>query len=126
MRVLAAALLELRDLQAAADQLAESLELARRLGDLITVAQALETAAGIAGVQRDAERAAQLFGAADSVRTESGVIRGPDEQSLYERWLETTLSALDPAAYSQRYEQGQALSLEEACALALDRPRVGV
>jgi predicted ATPase/DNA-binding SARP family transcriptional activator len=121
LRALAAARLEMRELECADDHLGESLELAQRIGDLIIVAQGLETAAGIAGVRGDAERAAHLFGAADAVREGIGVIRPPDEQSFYERWLGTTLGLLETAAYTRLYEQGRALSLEQACALALGR-----
>jgi len=126
LRALAAARLEMHELEGADDHLAESLELAQRIGDLIIVAQGLETAAGIAGVRGDAERAAYLFGAADAVREGIGVIRPPDEQSFYERWLGTTLGLLETAAYTRLYEQGRALSLEQACALALGRRLAGV
>jgi len=117
-RSLAVAQLELQRVDAAAEQVIESLELARRLGDQITVAQALETAAGIAAARSDAPRAARLFGAADATRESIGRVRPPDEQPLYDRWLAATLAQLETSVYARLYEQGRALTLDESCALA--------
>src|SRR5204862_1890551 len=64
-RALAAALLESGEIDAARDRLAQSLELAQRLGELNGVAYCLDTFAGRATAEGDPERAARLFGAAD-------------------------------------------------------------
>jgi hypothetical protein len=53
------------------------------------------------------------------VRSAIGAQRQPDNQILYERWLARTLARLDTKAYSQRYEDGRVLPLDDACALAL-------
>ncbi len=121
LRSLGTALLETGDLDGAIERIAQSLDLARRIGDLITVAPGLETAAGIAAARGEADRAAQLFGAADAARDGIGLIRPPDERPLYQRWLATTLRLLDTATYTQLYEQGRALPTEEACRLAVRR-----
>jgi hypothetical protein len=60
-----------------------------------------------------------LFGASDAVRASIGAQRQPDQQILYERWLARTLAELDTNLYAARYEDGRALTLDEACALAL-------
>jgi tetratricopeptide (TPR) repeat protein len=120
-RSLAAAMIELGETEQAASLLAESLALARELGEPHGVAVCLDTFAGLAATGGEVERAATLFGASDSVRASIGALRQPDHQILYERWLARTLAHLDTKAYSTHYESGRALTLDEACALALGR-----
>ena len=99
--------------------LAESLGLARELGETHGIAVCLETFAGLAAAADEAERAAILFGASDAVRTSIGAQRQPDHQILYDRWLARTLAHLDTKTYSKLYEDGRMLTVEGACALAL-------
>jgi predicted ATPase/DNA-binding SARP family transcriptional activator len=117
-RSLAAALLEVGKTDEADSLLEESLDVARRLGDAHGIAVSLETFAGLAATTGDAERAATLFGASDAVRSAIGAQRQPDNQILYERWLARTLARLDTKAYSKWYEDGRALTTEDACGLA--------
>jgi predicted ATPase/DNA-binding SARP family transcriptional activator len=124
-RSLAAALLEVDRRADAEALLEESLEIARRLGDAHGIAVSLETIAGLAATAGDAERAATLFGASDAVRSAIGAQRQPDNQILYERWLARTLARLDTNAYSKRYEDGRALTTDDACALAVGMPLSG-
>jgi predicted ATPase/DNA-binding SARP family transcriptional activator len=123
-RSLAAAMIELGDTAQAASLLAESLALARELGEPHGIAVSLDTFAGLAATAGEAERAAMLFGASDAVRASIGAQRQPDHQILYDRWLARTLARLDTNSYSKHYEDGRALTLDEACALALDRSAV--
>ena len=120
-RSLAAAMIELGEVGQATSLLAESLALARELGEPHGIAVCLDTFAGLAATGGEVERAATLFGASDAVRASIGAQRQPDHQILYERWLARTLADLDTNAYSTHYEDGRALTLEEACALALGR-----
>jgi predicted ATPase/DNA-binding SARP family transcriptional activator len=122
-RSLAAAMIELGEAAQATELLAESLALARELGEWHVIAVCLETFAGLAAAAGEVERAAILFGASDAVRASIGAQRQPDQQILYDRWLARTLAGLDTHTYSTRYEDGRALSLDEACAFALDRDR---
>jgi predicted ATPase/DNA-binding SARP family transcriptional activator len=119
LRGLASAQLELGEIERVGSLLAESLVLARRLEEPTAIAESLDAAAGLAAAVRDPDRAAHLFGAADTVRSSIGALRQPDQQALYERWLARTLSQLDAASFTARYEQGRALTLDEACALAV-------
>jgi predicted ATPase/DNA-binding SARP family transcriptional activator len=118
-RSLAAALLELDAADDVPALLAEALELSRGLGEPLGVALCLDTYAGHAATVGDAERAATLFGASDAVRASVGALRQPDQQKLYDRWLGRTLTLLDTAAYTARYEEGLAMSIDEGCAFAL-------
>jgi predicted ATPase/DNA-binding SARP family transcriptional activator len=118
-RSLAAAKIELGEPAQATALLAESLTLARDLGDAHGIATSLETFAGLAATGGAFERAATLFGASDAERAAIGAQRQPDQQILYDRWLARTLAGLDTKTYSTRYEDGRALTLDEACAFAL-------
>ena len=118
-RALAAALVERGEYDRARTLLAESLELGRRLGDLNGIAYCFDTFAGIAAAESDPDEAAVLFGAADAVRSSIGALRPPDQQPLYEEWLARTLSQLEMAVYTKRYEDGRRLELDDACRHAL-------
>jgi tetratricopeptide (TPR) repeat protein len=118
-RSLAAAMIELGDTARAAELVAESLAAARDLAEPQGIAVCLETFAGIAAAGGELQRAATLFGASDAVRASIGAQRQPDQQILYDRWLARTLAGLDTKTYSTRYEDGRALSLDEACTLAV-------
>jgi len=120
-RSLAAAMIELGDSEQAESLLAESLALARELGEPHGIAVCLDTFAGLAATAGEVERAATLFGASDAARASIGAKRQPDAQILYDRWLARTLAHLDTNTYSTHYEDGRALTLDEACALALGR-----
>jgi predicted ATPase/DNA-binding SARP family transcriptional activator len=120
-RSLAAAMLELGEAAPATSLLAESLALARELGEPHGIAVCLDTFAGLAATVGEVERAATLFGASDAIRASIGALRQPDSQILYDRWLARTLAHLDTNTYSNRYEDGRALTLDEACGLALAR-----
>jgi tetratricopeptide (TPR) repeat protein len=119
-RSLAAALLETDTAEEVPALLEESLNLSRGLGEPLGVAVCLDTYAGLASTLGDAERAATLFGASDAVRASVGALRQPDQQKLYDRWLARTLTLLDTATYTARYEEGHAMSIDEGCAFALE------
>jgi predicted ATPase/DNA-binding SARP family transcriptional activator len=118
-RSLAAAMIELGDSTRATSLLAESLALARELGEPHGIAVCLDTFAGLAATAGEVDRAATLFGASDGARASIGAKRQPDQQILYDRWLARTLAHLDAKTYATHYENGRALTLDEACALAL-------
>jgi predicted ATPase/DNA-binding SARP family transcriptional activator len=118
-RSLAAAMIELGEQGQATSLVGESLALARELGEPHGIAVCLDTFAGLAATSGEVERAATLFGASDAVRASIGAKRQPDHQILYDRWLARTLAQLDTNTYSKHYEDGRALTLDEACSLAL-------
>jgi hypothetical protein len=112
-------MIELGEGAQATSLLAESLGLARELGEPHGIAVCLDTFAGLAATGGEVKRAATLFGASDAARASIGAKRQPDSQILYDRWLARTLAHLDTNAYSIHYERGRALTLDEACALAI-------
>src|SRR5207245_7682029 len=113
-RSLAAAMIELGEATEATTLLAESLGIARDLGDTHGIAVCLEIFAGLAATTGEGARAATLFGASDVIRASIGARRHRDHEILYERWLGRALSQLDTSTYSKRYEDGRVLRLDEA------------
>jgi hypothetical protein len=112
-------MIELGEAGEATALLAESVGIARELGDTHGIAFCLEIFAGLAATSGEAARAATLFGASDVARASIGARRHADHEILYERWLARTVSQLDTSTYSKRYEDGRLLTLDEACSLAL-------
>jgi hypothetical protein len=101
----------------ARERLVESLTIAAGLHDLVQVAQVLEAlarlAAPAAGEQQ--ERALRLAGAAAALREQAGQALAPDRQvTLTERL------ALDSGAQETAWADGQAMTLEQAIAYALE------
>ena len=85
-----------------------------------SVIEACATAAGAAG---DPERAALLIGAADSIRTSSGVPRPPLDDAYLEREFGPVRAALGPDRYRDAWQRGGSLSEQDLLALARAQPR---
>jgi predicted ATPase/class 3 adenylate cyclase/Tfp pilus assembly protein PilF len=92
----------------------ESLSLRRELGDRNGIAEALEGLAGVAGARGEAVRAARLFGAAEALREAIGAPIPSGEQSEHDRLVATARTGADEAAFAVAWEEGRALTLEQA------------
>lgn len=66
------------------------------------------------------EHAAQLFGTAEVLREEVGTPMQPIYRKDYEEYLLCVRAQLDDATFNAAWEQGRALTLEQAVALALE------
>lgn len=106
------------------------LELYKQVGALPAIASSLESLAGLAAEGRS-EVAARLLGAAQAIRDPQGYARSRPEQAAYELDLARVRSALGAEAFAAAWDEGAALSPEEAVAYALrgrrsrDRPTSG-
>ena len=112
--------------------LEESLRLLGELGDRRNAAYLLEGWASLAaalssaqpkdqhGSRERAQRAARLFGAAGAVRTASGIPLPPVDRWWYERYLATARAQLDERSWEAAWAEGQAMTLEQAIAYALE------
>jgi predicted ATPase/class 3 adenylate cyclase len=100
--------------------LEEGLVLSRKLGSIVNVAECLETLAGLAGALGDFPRAARLWGAADALREVTGCTWLSSERRLHEPYLEAIRSRSDQAVWTQAWEEGRAMTLEDAIAYALE------
>ena len=101
----------------------ESLSQFRELNNPVDIAECLEGFAGVAGARREGQRAARLYGVADSLRESLGAPLLPGDRPRYERHLSLARSLLDEAAWKQAWEEGRAMTVEDATAYALEDER---
>src|SRR5205823_1118499 len=109
------------DAAAAYPRLVESLGLFRDLGELGELAHVLELFAGLAASKNQPERALCLAGAAASMRQVFGWPIPPDYQARLERRLAGARQALGECGVAAATAEGQAMTQEQAVALALER-----
>lgn len=83
---------------------------------------ALDGYARLAAAEGEAVRALQLGGATHALRRTYGVTIGPSEQAAFRRRLEPAWRALGEEAGEASWEEGLAMSLEEALDLAFAEP----
>lgn len=76
----------------------------------------------LAAAQGEAARALRLGGATDALRQTYGVTIGPGEQAAFRRRLEPAWRALGEKEGRAAWEQGRAMTLEEALNIALAEP----
>ncbi len=86
----------------------------------IGVVYALEGSASLAVLQNQPELAVRLFAWTDSMREAVGDIRPPVEQADVDLDLATIHAQLDEVVFARANVAGQAMSMEEAVALALE------
>jgi DNA-binding CsgD family transcriptional regulator len=98
----------------AAGFLREGLALNREIGGWEWTAYCLEGFASLVGAKAQGERAARLWGAAEALREEIGSPLQPSDRPDYEQSVAAARTHLDGAAWEAAWEQGRAMSLEEA------------
>jgi DNA-binding CsgD family transcriptional regulator len=96
----------------------ELLRVAAASENRVAIADALEALAGLAARQESFQEAARLFGAAERVREEIGYIRLPVEQPGWEADAATVRAGLGHEEHAAAWEEGRALSAEQAIAYA--------
>jgi hypothetical protein len=102
--------------------LGESLALYREGGDKGFVASVLHGFALRAVAQGQPQHAVRLLGAADALRQALGTYPWPAERAECRQALETLRSALGEEAVATMWATGQAMTLEQAIAHALEVP----
>jgi tetratricopeptide (TPR) repeat protein len=100
--------------------LEEGLVLSRKLGYIVSVAECLETLAGLAGALGDFPRAARLWGAADALREVTGCPWSRKERRLHEPYLAAARSRTDQATWEAAFTEGRSMTIEEAISYALE------
>jgi DNA-binding CsgD family transcriptional regulator len=94
----------------------ESLALAIEVGRKELVASSLEGLAGIIADQGEPAWAAQLWGAAESLRTAIGVSVAPVELADYERAMAAAREQLGEKTFEARWAEGREMTPEQAIA----------
>ena len=98
----------------------ESLSLRWALRNTAGCAWCLEGLAQIAGALGHTVRAARLWGAAEALRTRIGASLSPAERSRHDGCVAATRARLDAATFEAAWAEGQAMTLEQAIAYALE------
>ena len=99
----------------------EALAIGRELGERLRIAFSLEGLAAVFDLLGRAPRAARIWGAAEQLRTESGSPLPPKDRPVYDRRVAAARAALgDDAAFDRAWQEGRALTLEQAIELALE------
>jgi non-specific serine/threonine protein kinase len=97
----------------------ESLKLLQKGEDKQHIADCLEIMAGGAGAQGRAQRAARLWGAAEAMREDIGVLLQPEDRKLLDPYLATAHSSLGEVAWQATLAEGRAMMPEQAIEYAL-------
>jgi predicted ATPase/DNA-binding SARP family transcriptional activator/DNA-binding CsgD family transcriptional regulator len=97
----------------------ESLKLLQKGEDKQHIADCLEIMAGAAGAQGRAQRAARLWGAAEALREDLGVLLQPEDRKVLDPYLTTARSSLGDVAWQATLAEGRAMMPEQAVEYAL-------
>jgi predicted ATPase/DNA-binding SARP family transcriptional activator/DNA-binding CsgD family transcriptional regulator/Tfp pilus assembly protein PilF len=97
----------------------ESLRLSEESLDHQLVTWSLDALAAVWGQQGHVGRAARLWGAAEVLREASDFSQPPDDKRVLEPFLEAARSRLDEAAFQAAWEEGRAMTEEQAIGYAL-------
>jgi predicted ATPase/DNA-binding SARP family transcriptional activator len=100
----------------------ESLLLRREAGDREGIAECLEGLAWVTCARGQFLRAARLFGAAAALREALGAPLSPGDRAHYEQHVEASRAGLGEAAFAAAWEEGRALTAEQAVAELLAAP----
>jgi predicted ATPase/class 3 adenylate cyclase len=97
----------------------EALVIGRELGERLRIAFSLEGLAAVVAALGSSLRAACIWGAADRLRAEAGSPLPPKDRPAYDRRVAAARTREDNAAFDRAWQQGRALTLEQAMELAL-------
>jgi predicted ATPase/DNA-binding SARP family transcriptional activator/DNA-binding CsgD family transcriptional regulator len=109
-----------KDFEQAETLFQESLALNRELGRKPYSASCLEDLACVASARGEAMRAAQLWGAAETLHQATGYPQDPIAQAEMEPYLASARSQIHETVWAKAWEEGQAMTLEEAISYALE------
>jgi predicted ATPase/DNA-binding CsgD family transcriptional regulator len=119
---LGSAALNVGDLAGAVPLLAEALRLAQQIDDRVAQFYLLDAIGCHAALSGRARRAAQLFGAAETLRAEAGANIMPFLAPLLDRAQKSAIAALGEAKFRAAFEAGQRLDRDARLRLALGEP----
>ena len=107
-------------LDEAARWLAQGLALSQTLGDPASMSWCLAGLGSVAALDEEPERAARLWGTAEQLRQAIGCRSAPAARVTYERALSIVHGQLGDDAFAAAWAAGQAMTLEQAVAFALE------
>jgi predicted ATPase/DNA-binding CsgD family transcriptional regulator len=98
----------------------EAISRRMELGNISSIPQELSTLAGPLAAQGNVEKAARLLGASDALLEAMGLFIQPGDRFEAERYESAIRAQLDDATFEAAWAEGQAMSLEQAIAFALE------
>ncbi len=98
----------------------ETIQEWQRIGHRAAIAHELECFAFIAKAQEEDQRAARLFGAAESLRENINIPMNPPEHVDYDPEVSDLRANMDEAAFAKTWAEGRALTMEQAIEYALE------
>ena len=111
------------DYSAAGAFIRDALSIRRELGDKMGIAELLEKQAAVIGAIGNTLHAAHIGGAAERLREEIGSPLTPDERIRHDRHMAAARAALgDDTAFNRAWQEGRAISLEQAIEISLEAP----
>ncbi len=117
--------IEMGDCLAARSFQTQSLMISRSLGDRRGIAMSLVGLAQVAAALGEHSRTANLCGAAERLREEIGMPIRPSEQSRCDRLVSKSRAGMgDNAAFDRTWQQGRAMTIEQAIEMAMDEGKV--
>ena len=110
------------DYERATDLYKESIERAWERRSKYLIGVRLEALGGVVVAQGQPERGARLLGATEALRQETGTaLIDPYDRANHDRSLAALHTQLDEEAFKAAWEEGRAMSVEEAVEFALER-----
>jgi hypothetical protein len=99
----------------------ESLVLCRELGDKVGIIASLAGLGGLAvgAGGEEVERGARALGAVEALSESTGAVLEAADRSLYERNIARARAHLGEETFRRAWEEGRAMSMEEAVEYAL-------
>src|SRR5439155_6126368 len=92
-------------------------------GHLVTMADTLESCAALAATLSRPELAVQLAGAVAALREAIGAPRPPLRRDFLDRWLPALQLEVEEDVFARSWAAGQAMTTQQAIALALTVPQ---
>jgi predicted ATPase len=99
---------------------AEGMTILHGLGNRPGVIESMEGLADAAAATAAPRRAARLWGVADALRQEIGNAKSVHESIAFERQVKPVRAILTDEAFGQAWDEGRAMSLDDAVRYALD------
>jgi hypothetical protein len=81
--------------------------------------------ATISRIHEERARAARLFGAAEALRERIGIPMTPLERQEYDHEISDLRAGMDPKVFGAEWEQGRALTMEDAIRFAVKSNQAG-
>ena len=95
----------------------------KRIGHRAAIAHQLECFASIAKIEKQGQRAARLFGAAEALREKIDIPMTAMEHVEYEREISDLKAGMDEKVFTFAWAEGRAMTMDQAIDFALEQSK---